>query len=322
VNDLPKIFVAIPSYRDPECQYTVRDLFLKAAHPERISVGICWQLDPEHDQDCCQVPPPYPEQVRQIHVHASASKGGCWARGQALSLLQNEDYVLQIDAHMRFAAGWDELMLDNLRRCPSPKAMLSTMPPAYLPPEELQDCTGGLPITYVNKIAGPKDLQPVWLGGWIRGVKQLPPGPVPTPFAVGNFLFAPSAIFKEVPFDPHIYFFGDELTFSARSWTHGWDIYQPDCLVIYHYWRSKKRSSDTEGFYKSVNPAALLARERVWHVMEVEEAKDPLALVDIEKYGMGKVRPLAHFWEFADVNLKAGTIGPKAARGTWTPYRP
>ena len=34
------VFVAIPSYRDPELQLTVRDLFAKAECPDRIRVGI------------------------------------------------------------------------------------------------------------------------------------------------------------------------------------------------------------------------------------------------------------------------------------------
>jgi hypothetical protein len=75
----PRIFVGIPSYRDPgafqyvldghklfyaglsgspsisdgitECQYTVKDLFEKAQCPDRVFVGICWQFDPEEDKE-------------------------------------------------------------------------------------------------------------------------------------------------------------------------------------------------------------------------------------------------------------------------------
>ena len=39
------IFVQIASYRDPECQWTVKDLFDKADHPERVYVGIFWQIN-------------------------------------------------------------------------------------------------------------------------------------------------------------------------------------------------------------------------------------------------------------------------------------
>ncbi len=38
------IFVAIPAYRDPECAWTLRDLFLKAANPWRVFAGIVWQV--------------------------------------------------------------------------------------------------------------------------------------------------------------------------------------------------------------------------------------------------------------------------------------
>jgi hypothetical protein len=46
---LPRIFVSIAAFRDEECQWTLRDLFLKAAHPHRVFVGVVWQVDPVAD---------------------------------------------------------------------------------------------------------------------------------------------------------------------------------------------------------------------------------------------------------------------------------
>lgn len=46
---LPRIFVSIAAFRDEECQWTLRDLFLKAAHPQRVFVGVAWQIDPVAD---------------------------------------------------------------------------------------------------------------------------------------------------------------------------------------------------------------------------------------------------------------------------------
>jgi len=40
---LPRIFVSVVSYRDPEAVHTLEDLFEKAAHPERVFVGVVWQ---------------------------------------------------------------------------------------------------------------------------------------------------------------------------------------------------------------------------------------------------------------------------------------
>ena len=80
---LPRIFVQIASYRDPELQWTVQDLFNKAAKPERIFAGICWQFDPEADNHCFQVPYPRPDQVRVVNFRYQDSKGANWARVQA-----------------------------------------------------------------------------------------------------------------------------------------------------------------------------------------------------------------------------------------------
>ncbi len=60
----PTIFVSIPSFRDPECQRTIRDLFEKAARPERVHVGLCAQYDAGEDvQRCFNEPIPRPSQV-------------------------------------------------------------------------------------------------------------------------------------------------------------------------------------------------------------------------------------------------------------------
>eukprot|EP00982_Pelagococcus_subviridis_P003750 28183-Pelagococcus_subviridis.AAC.5 len=39
----PKIFVSVCVYRDPEAQFTLRDVFAKATRPERVFVGVSWR---------------------------------------------------------------------------------------------------------------------------------------------------------------------------------------------------------------------------------------------------------------------------------------
>ena len=43
VGAAPRIFVSVASYRDPECPHTLLSLFSKAARPERLVVGVCFQ---------------------------------------------------------------------------------------------------------------------------------------------------------------------------------------------------------------------------------------------------------------------------------------
>lgn len=314
-----RIFIAIASFRDPECQHTVADAFLKASYPERIFAGICWQADTEQDKDCFEREPLLPSHVRAKHYRVEESKGGCWARAEALSLWQGEEYILQIDAHMRFAPGWDVLALDALARCPQPKAVLSTMPPFYDPPEKLQDCSWGIPLAYVKRLGTPDEMQPLHIAGHFRPLSQTHNQPVLGAFFVGNFLFAPSQAITEVPFDPHIFFRGQELVYSARLWTHGWNIYQPDRIIVYHYWASKSRPMLGNGtHYKETSEASLIARKRVMHLLEVEHTDDSQALKDLANYGMGKARTLADYWKFTGVDLIRRTIEDKAIHVQWT----
>lgn len=315
---LPSIFVSIASWRDPECQHTVRDLFTKAAHPARVNVGICWQYDREADADCFVVAPPYPEQVRVRHWDAYESRGGAWARAQALALAGGEDYVLQIDSHMRFVPGWDEILIDTLSRCPHPKSGLTTTVPRYTPPDHLEDFEGHLPISHVSEVAGMAKLQPVSIGGYKRKFATLRcKGPVPTPFVVANFLFACRDMFEEVPYDPHIYFRGQEATYSLRLWTHGYDLFHPDRVVAYHYWDAVTRLDAGQDDYKRENPQALAAQRRVWHLLGLKQSDDPAVLVDIGRYGLGRVRTPQQFWDYAGINIHTGEISEKAHLGFW-----
>lgn len=315
---LPRIYVSIASFRDPECQNTVCDLFIKASHPERIFVGICWQADRELDKDCFVNQPRFPKHLRNLIYHPSESKGGCWARAQALSMWQGEEYILQIDAHMRFVPGWDTLMIDALERCPSKQAVLSTMPPNYDPPHKLQDCSHGITLAHVKRLGKKDELQPLHIGGHFRPIELTNNQPVLGAFFIGNFMFAPAKAVQQVPFDPHIYFRGQELVYSARLWTHGWNIYQPDRIVIHHYWGSVSRPPlGGKAHYKDKSEDAQTGRKRVRHLLRLETTDDEAALIDIARYSMGSKRSLDAYWKFAGINLKTGQVEKKASHAGW-----
>jgi len=77
----PRIFVRIAAYRDPECEWTVRDVFRKAAEPERVFVGVCWQYQPREDPPSFRLHGRH-QQVRVMRVPARSGRGPCWARHQ------------------------------------------------------------------------------------------------------------------------------------------------------------------------------------------------------------------------------------------------
>ena len=310
----PSIFVAIPSYRDAETEFTVADLYAKAHSAERITVGICWQFDPASDAPCFTGPIPRPGQTRLLEVPCAATRGANWARAQALSLRRDEPYVLLIDAHMRFEPGWDNLLLDLLAQCPSPQPVLTTYPMGYTRPDDC-DRSG------IKRIAFREftNEQPPKLR--YRAIRvpndSLPPAPFLTASVSHGFIFAPAQLFDSVPIDPHIYFFGDEMTFAARAWTHGWDFYSPHVPVLYHLWDRDTRPRHGQDRPRDASPLRRASAARVAHLVGIERTSDPNALVELERYGLGTARSMADYQRFSGVDFERRTLSARALTGVF-----
>lgn len=56
------------------------------------------------------------------------------------------------------------------------------------------------------------------------------------PFAGAGFQLSSADVLLEVPFDPRLdmLFVGEEILYSARLWTHGWDLFGPDMNLVWH----------------------------------------------------------------------------------------
>lgn len=306
----PRIFVRIPSYRDPECQWTVKDLFEKAAHPERIFVGICWQYDPVEDAHCFKEPYPYPDQVRLLQYNAKDSKGCCWARSQIDALWQGEEYAMQIDSHMRFEPGWDESLISMVEQCDSPKAVLTSYPTGYTPGRPISHkCVVGLAADRFDYGQGILFIRSCYFP---QGYE--PDKPIKGCFAAGGFMFSRAERFTEVPIDPHLYFFGEEVLLSARMYTHGWDMYHPNKPVIYHYYSRDERRNHYEDHH-NWQERDQHAFARIRHIMGMELSADPSITAEAEHYGFGTVRTLEEYEHFAGVNFMERSISARAKEG-------
>ena len=303
----PRIFVSIASYRDRDCQWTVKDLFEKAADPARIFVGLCWQVIAEEDQDCFQVET-RPEQCRVITRDARESLGVCWARHLVQSLWRGEEYILQIDAHMRFVKDWDDKLLTMLASCPADRPVLSSYPSAFTPPDHVD--------SHVVSAMYAQTFDP-------QGILKLnsighqpvdpPPPPAANPFVAAGFLFADSGILGDVPYDPHLYFDGEEITLAVRLWTHGWDIFAPNQVIAYHDYNNhpgRRRHWQDQSRWTELNELSL---KRVRHLLGMEVCDDPRALADIDRYGLGGQRSLADWQAMSGIDFARRLIHGKTA---------
>ena len=212
------IFVQIAAYRDPQLIPTLEDLFAKANKPDDIRVGICWQYGP--DEPVSNIFGD--ERISLIGIPSAESKGCCWARHTLQQLYNGEEYTLQLDSHHRFAQDWDKLLIEMLESLPG-KPILTTYAPSYNPNDESMvdnpwvmelDNSGAIPMfrpSYSNHTE-----------------------PKPTMFFSGHFAFARGSFIKEVPYDPELYFHGEEITMAIRAWINGYDLYHPHIPIVWH----------------------------------------------------------------------------------------
>lgn len=275
-------------------------MFEAAEFPERVTVGICWQFDALQDGACFLEPYPYPNQVKVINVTLQQTKGACWAKSMALSLATDEVYVLLIDSHMRFAQAWDTEMINMLKETGNPKGFLSTFPAGYEPPNERRFSTPRLaPVKFFDRVMSQ------------NSVLIDMPKPTESYLMAGGYLFCQRVMLEQVPYDPHIYFIGEEIAHASRFFTHGWVGFTPHKCLIHHYYTRKesfKHWEDENETYSKLNAASY---KRVRHLLGVERTSDQLALIDIEKYSLGVARSLAEFQAHIGVNFNAQLIDRK-----------
>lgn len=303
-----RILVLIATYRDPDCQWTIHDLFTRARHPDRITVGVCWQYEPRLDRDCFRIRT-RPDQVKGVHVHVSDVRGLGWARHLTERLWTGEEYVLQIDGHTRFADGWDDMLLEQLAACRSRYPILSVYPWGFDPPRTLQE---GPP----TRMAALR-FYDTGLALFMATPSETPPrAPLRHAFWAGGFAFSRAEVLREVPQDPHMYFNDTEPTHSVRLFTHGWDLFAPTVNALWHcYGPSKPVAYTPWGDNGNAGPLITRSRIRARHLLGLEAAAQPEPLEELPRYGLGTHRTVADYQRFAGLDFATQLLEDRALKG-------
>jgi glycosyltransferase involved in cell wall biosynthesis len=299
------IFVAIPAYRDQELVPTVLDALAKAAAPQDLRFGICWQ----HAEGDSIAPLDTHPQVRIIEREYGRSRGVGWARSLAASLYDGEDYVLQTDSHMRFTPGWDANLIDECRRAPSDKPVLSTWPAHYVPGEQLKPGPA-LRIVFRAYDSGGA---PTFTYAPISGVREVP---VPAGFMCAGVVFTPGSFIAEVPNDPYIYFFGEEITTAVRAFTRGWDLFALTRHLLWHHWGGA--ATRVRHWNDHSDPADL----NQWARLEDQSRRRVRGFLQSPSsglYGVGSVRTYDEYQEYVGLDLRSASATASALSGVELP---
>lgn len=294
------IFISIASYRDPELSRTIRSAIDNAANPQDLYFGIVLQEIEKEEPDLSWVP-----NMKLTKIHPRDARGAGFARAHAMKLYDNQDYYLQIDSHTMFEKNWDVLCIEELDKArqiaKNNKIILSYFPPPF----HIQS-SGFITIVKDSKTQPPYPTKQKpkltkrneWTAERIEFDDKKRSLPELSTTVLAGFIFTDGSIVEEIPYDPEISFFGEELCFAVRAWTRGWDIYSPSKTILYHFY-------SREGYKKIWKDRNI--RKVSWKELEENSrAKQKLVLCGIEEgiFGVGSYRHIKLYEKMTGINFK------------------
>lgn len=303
-----KIFVSIAAYRDPELLPTIRDCIAQSDNPENLSFCIAWQ---HSEEDIWDTLDEFKDDSRFdiIDIHYKDSFGVCWARNLIQQHYGEEKYYFQLDSHHRFIKGWDtELkdMISYLQTKGHAKPILSTYASSYNPAIDPEGRTSEIWGLMIDRFLpeGPSFLSPDVLGS-PNDIKE----PIPGRFLSAHFMFTLGQFATEVPYDPQMYFHGEETSLAARAYTWGYDIFIPNKIYVWHeYTRSNKSKHwDDDPEWSTRNDFSYF---RFRSLMGIGECT-PCAKNAMKDYWFGDVRTLQDYELYSGIKFSTQQIHRK-----------
>ena len=299
------IFVSIAAYRDPVCTQTLKSMFENAANPKNVFAGICQQNKAEEDEDC-QVNNENNCNIRSIRIPHYEAQGPTWARYLCSTLWNGEEYFMQIDSHTEFVKDWDikciKMIKDIIASGESKKPILSHYPREISEHGSFKES---------NSTVVPRMCKSFWNNRGMLSflgaeMKDSNGKAYMTPYIAGGMIFCHSEFLIEVPFDPKLpyLFVGEEILHSIRAYTYGWDIFTPTENIVFHeYTRAEKPKIWTDNPYYS----DMAAFEKVKYYIGLSEDDSKISpdlKINLDKYGLGKVRTLKQYLDFAGIDVE------------------
>lgn len=301
------IFVQIAAYKETDLQNTLTDLLAKSRYPQHITISVCYQGDYEDIK-----PMQHMANVRWVYVPAHNTYGLGHARALAQCNYNRQAYCLQLDAHHRFRPDWDVWHIEQIELLKSkghPKPVLTTYAGPYNPKTGELTCSldqGSL--LYLREFRKDGYTIPFFFH-WFNSS-----APIPARAVSGHYIFTIGQFAEEHRYDPHTYFFGEELSLSVRLFTMGYDLFHPHKMYIYHRygWEIEDENGQKKNLIKHWHENYLSAREYGWFRRLRKLTGQSLQAGDdgevLGAFGLGSERSLADYEQYSGINFKNRTL--------------
>ena len=120
----------------------------------------------------------------------------------------------------------------------------------------------------------------------------------------GGFIFTYGRFIREVPYDPFLYFHGDEQSIAIRAYTRGWDIYHPNLSLIplAHRYKTAGQIYDSQHWRRDIETV----RKVKWHQRQKVAYSRLVDMIIDQKtehpFSLGTVRSLDDFIQFSGMD--------------------
>jgi len=298
-----KIFIQIASYRDPQLVPTIKDCIKNAKKPEKLVFSIAWQHSTEDEWDNLDEFKD-DKRFKIVDINYEDSKGACWARNQLQQNYDGEEYTLQLDSHHRFIENWDEELIKMYKQLvkkghkkPLLTSYVSSFDPDNDPAARTQQPWKMNFDRFIPE--GAIFFLPATIDDYQERTE-----PIPARFYSAHFAFSTGKFVQEVPHDPEYYFHGEEISIAVRSYTHGYDLFHPHKVIVWHEYtrkgRKKQWDDDKQWVSKNVH-----CHSRNRKLFEMDgEVKD----IDFGIYDFGTERTLEDYERYAGISFKKRAI--------------
>ncbi len=305
------IFISIASYCDELLFFTINDCFSKAKHSKNLRFGVVDQ-NSESQKDKIEKLD-FANQIKYVYVNKLETFGVSWARNIVFSLWDNETYLLQIDSHTLFEENWDELLIEqhtHLLKI-SKKPIITTYPYGFKFDENLNPTFKRPSGTHVLTLEPHPDALLEEDNAVLRftAVHLKSAVAINGYHIAAGFIFTHASFIEEVPYDPYLYFHGEEQSLNIRAYTRFWEVYHPTWIPLYHHYKTKGEDYITHHWHKSVEKKRSLnyaylknrSKERINRLFYGDGMKNSI-------YGLGTKRTLDDFIKFSGIDYKNKTI--------------
>ena len=311
-----KIFVSIASFQDPILPYTIESIIENSKYKKDLVLGI---FDQSLDHlDVFKEWGKYGPEIRYKTCDPIDSKGACWARSTIQKdLFEGEDIYMQIDSHMMFSKNWDEDLLEKYDNCFNwfQKPLISCYPRAldvlageffntdakYVFRKSLPDKEETQVMTMHKPFA--QGYHSYQVAHHIQGQKYF------RGFAMaGGFIFVDGQWVKDVPYDPRIYFHGEETTLALRSFTHGYDICHVPNTPLWHWYNSEDMDLKREVHWTFHDTDKELKKKKDDFMANAVEVTNNVLQGKDTEYGLGSERTIEQYADLSGINYRNKSV--------------